>query len=254
MNVITDIRWLQMTRYPLELTPDPVRRCAMQLSSIDLTEVQRSSNVPLRDQILRRCQLMLMSGQVEPGQKLPLRPLAKRLDTSLMPVRDALNRLVADGALELSSNRTIQVPVISNQQMIEICEIRTLLEGLAAERATPNLSIDSINRLEQYIEEMHVMLNDNDYHNYILKHYSFHFTIYAAANQPRLLNMIEILWLQIGPWFRQKTEQANLSGTPNIYHEEVIRAFRARDSHAAKINLENDVMSIVRYLQKGAWD
>jgi len=226
----------------------------MQISSIELTEVQRDSNIPLRDQILRRCQLMLMSGQVEPGQKLPLRPLAKKLDTSLMPVRDALNRLVADGALELSSNRTIRVPVLTNQQMVEICEIRTLLEGLAAERATPNLSSGSIDRLERYIVDMHKMLNANDYDNYILKHYNFHFTIYAAANQTRLLNMIEILWLQIGPWFRQKTEQANLSGTPNIYHEEVVRALRARDAAAARINLENDVKSIVRYIQQGAWD
>jgi DNA-binding GntR family transcriptional regulator len=225
----------------------------MQLSAIDLTEVRRDSDVPLRDQILRRCQLMLMSGQVEPGQKLPLRPLAKRLDTSLMPVRDALNRLVADGALELSSNRTIQVPVISNTQMIEICEIRTMLEGLATERATPNLTNDSIDRLEGYIVDMRDMLNAKDYDNYILKHYSFHFTIYAAAGQSRLLNLIEIMWLQIGPWFRQKTEQANLTGTPNIYHKEVVSALRARDAVAARKNLELDVMSIVRYLRQGAW-
>ena len=226
----------------------------MQLSAIDLTEVRRDSDVPLRDQILRRCQLMLMSGQVEPGQKLPLRPLAKRLDTSLMPVRDALNRLVADGALELSSSRTIQVPVISNAQMIEICEIRTMLEGLATERATPNLTNDSIDRLEGYIRDMHDLLNAQDYDNYILKHYSFHFTIYAAAGQPRLLNLIEIMWLQIGPWFRQKTEQANLRGTPNIYHKEVVSALRARDAVDARKNLELDVMSIIRYLRQGAWD
>ena len=226
----------------------------MQLSAINLSEVRRDSDVPLRDQILRRCQLMLMSGQVEPGQKLPLRPLAKRLDTSLMPVRDALNRLVADGALELSANRTIQVPIISNSQMIEICEIRTMLEGLATERATPDLTTESIDRLEGYIRDMHDMLDANDYDNYILRHYNFHFTIYAAANQPRLLNLIEIMWLQIGPWFRQKTEQANLSGTPNIYHKELVSALRARDATAARKNLELDVMSIVRYLRKGAWD
>lgn len=226
----------------------------MQISPVNLDEVQRDSNEPLRDQILRRCQLMLMSGQVVPGQKLPLRPLAKRLDTSLMPVRDALNRLVADGALELSSNRTIRVPEITGQQMIEICEIRRMLEGLAVERATPNLSAAAIDRLEQLIDEMHQLLNADNYDSYILRHYNFHFTIYAAANQPRLLKMIEILWLQIGPWFRQKTEQANLSGTPNIYHQELVRALRARDSLAARTNLENDVLSIVRYLQEGAWD
>jgi DNA-binding GntR family transcriptional regulator len=146
------------------------------------------------------------------------------------------------------------VPEMSNQEMIEICEIRKLLESLATERAALVLSDASIDRLEVLINEMHELLNNNDYDNYVLKHYNFHFTIYAAADQPRLLNMIEILWLQIGPWFRRKTEQANLSGTPNEFHEDLVKAFKARDAEAARISVENDVLSIVRYLEKGAWD
>ena len=225
----------------------------MQLPSIDITEVSRELETPLRDQILRRCQLMIMSGQVKPGQKLPLRPLAKTLNTSLMPVRDALNRLVAEGALEMSRNRTIQVPVMDDEQMTEICEIRSLLEGLATRRAALNLTDSAISRLESYIKDMHSMLDADDYDGYILKHYNFHFTIYTAAESPRLLSLIEALWLQIGPWFRQKTETANLSGTPNNFHQEVVTAIRARDGEAAAHSLQQDVMSIVRYLRQGSW-
>ena len=81
-----------------------------------------------------------------------------------------------------------------------------MLEGYATEKATYHIAESSITRLETLINEMHEALNSDNYDSYILKHYSFHFTIYNASQQTRLVKIIENLWLQIGPWLRQKTE------------------------------------------------
>ena len=217
-----------------------------------LTKISRETAEPLRDQILQRCRLMLMGGHVVPGQKLPLRPLADEFDTSLMPVRDALNRLVADGALEMSSSRTIRVPMMSDERLLEVHEIRRALEGLATEYATALMTSASIDRLAQLITDMGDALAVEDYDKYISSHYSFHFTIYAAAGRPTLLNMIDVLWLQVGPWFRQAIEEANNQhGNPNAAHEKVVAALRARDPVASRVGIERDVFSNIDYVNKG---
>ncbi len=232
-------------------TPDNARKMA---TSSLAAKVRRSAAEPLRDQILHRCRFMLMSGRVVPGQKLPLRPLAEEFDTSLMPVRDALNRLVADGALEMSSSRTIRVPNMAHERLIELHEIRSSLEGLATEYATANLTNPSIDRPQQLIEDMARALGDEDYEAYISHHYSFHFTIYAAADRPTLLGMIDVLWLQVGPWFRRSIEQANrMPGNPNSTHEAIVAALRARDTRAARACIETDVFAGIECLKNGNW-
>lgn len=219
-----------------------------------LPKVIRQGAEPLRDQILQRCRLMLMAGHVVPGQKLPLRPLAEEFNTSLMPVRDALNRLVADGALELSRSRTIRVPNMTDERLQELHEIRRSLEGLAVEYATPLVSNAAIDRLGQLITNMAEALNAEDYDSYMSNHYSFHFTIYGAAGRPTLLGMIDMLWLQVGPWFRQGIEQANKTqGNPNAVHENIVSALRARDSVATRTSIEQDVFLNVNSIRKGAW-
>jgi DNA-binding GntR family transcriptional regulator len=217
-----------------------------------IEKIKRHSTEPLRDQVLQRCRMMLMAGHVVPGQKLPLRPLAEEFNTSLMPVRDALNRLVADGALELASNRTIRVPVMSDERLLELHEIRRALEGLAAQYATPNLSASSLGRLQELIREMEQALGREDYDSYISSHYSFHFTIYGAAGRPSLLGMIDMLWLQVGPWFRQGIGEANGQiGNPNAGHERIVAALTARDPVAVKAAIEQDVFLNVDYIRKG---
>ncbi len=195
-----------------------------------------------------------MGGHVVPGQKLPLRPLAEEFNTSLMPVRDALNRLVADGALELSSSRTIRVPLMSDERLVELHEIRCALEGLAGMFATPAISVSSIDRMQALIDDMAAALEQYDYDNYIGNHYSFHFTLYGAAVRPNLLTMIDGLWLQIGPYFRQAVERANTAKSdPNVGHRRIVAALRARDADEVQASLEFDLMAAIEMLNEGVW-
>lgn len=216
-----------------------------------ITKVKRSSSEPLRDQILHRCRMLLMCGHVLPGEKLPLRPLAHEFNTSLMPVRDALNRLVADGALELSSSRVIRVPPMTEDRLVELHEIRRALEGLAAEFAAPNLGKPAVSRLQELKSEMQAALDEGDFESYVQSHYSFHFTIYAAANRPTLLDMIDMLWLQVGPWFRQGIERGvQFDANPNAGHEAIIAALIAKDTAAARQAVEMDVFAGVGVIRE----
>jgi DNA-binding GntR family transcriptional regulator len=167
-----------------------------------------------------------------------------------MPVRDALSRLVADGILELSENFTIRVPKMSNERLTELFEIRSSLEGLATEHATA-----AIARTEELIETMHGALKNKDYDTYIQSHYSFHFTIYAAANRPTLPGIIKILWLQVGPWFRQGIGRGNIVlCDPNENHRELAGALRARDAERARKVIEKDIFIGTEFPHTGVMD
>jgi len=89
----------------------------------------------LNDRVYRELKKSIMSGAFKPGSELKLRSVAEALGTSLMPVRDAMRRLVAERALEMRPSRTIAIPVPSADQFLEIRAIRLLLEGEAVTRA-----------------------------------------------------------------------------------------------------------------------
>src|SRR5689334_18860351 len=78
---------------------------------------------------------LLMSGRVMPGEQLSLRTLAQGLGVSVMPVREAVHRLLSEKALVLLPNRILRVPTMTVSQFREITKIRIHLESLAVSQA-----------------------------------------------------------------------------------------------------------------------
>jgi DNA-binding GntR family transcriptional regulator len=101
----------------------------------------------------------LTKGALKPGERLKIRDLAHEMGTSVTPVRDAILRLVHEGALLLKSPRDIRVPVLHQDRYLEIRTIRLKLEGLAAERAASNASAADIARLERLIDDNESVLS-----------------------------------------------------------------------------------------------
>ena len=78
---------------------------------------------------------LLISGRLAPGEKLSLRAAADVLGVSIMPVREAVSRLVADKALEVTPNRAVRVPPMSAAQFRDLTKVRIAIEGHAAARS-----------------------------------------------------------------------------------------------------------------------
>jgi len=81
---------------------------------------------------------LLMSGRLAPGEKLSLRAAADVLGVSIMPVREAVSRLVADRALEVAPNRAVRVPLTTTAQFRDLTRVRITIEGHAAAEAARN--------------------------------------------------------------------------------------------------------------------
>ncbi len=183
----------------------------------------------------------LMSGVFEPGEMVSIRGLAEKLGTSTMPVREALHRLIADHAIEARANRTIALPVIRRADYLAVCDVRLALEGLAAERAAGRLSPGDLDRLDELTRGMAAAAKAADPHAYLALNKDFHLTVYQAAGNPLLLDLIEKLWVRAGPVMNYLFRHQGLALQSVAPHETIIAALRAADGDAARLAVQRDI-------------
>ena len=87
------------------------------------------------DRVYRGLRTRIMHGQIPPGQALTLRGIGREFDVSMTPAREAVQRLVAEGALSMSSSGRVATPELSNERIEELAALRALIEVELASRA-----------------------------------------------------------------------------------------------------------------------
>lgn len=200
---------------------------------------------------------LIISGQLQPGQRLTLAGMAAAMGTSAMPVRDAINKLAADDALEILPNKSVRVPVMTRARFQELVVIRLAVEGLAVETAASRITMEELTRLaglEQAFSR-EIALDEPDANQIIQINQQLHFTVYAAAQMPVLSGLIEGLWLRIGPVLNldlRNRASRRRSDLPSVKaHRALLDALRAGDGAAAKAALALDIHSAAAVILSG---
>jgi DNA-binding GntR family transcriptional regulator len=185
----------------------------------------------LHASVYRELSQRLITGRITPGSTLSTRGIAHELGVSQMPVREALSRLAAEGAVEIRSKRKIVVPLMTEERFQDLLRCRVLLEPEAAVAALPYIDGARLRRLRAVDDAMGVALETGDVNTYMEGNYQFHFLIYHAQPRRTLNQLIETLWLQFGPYMRVVYGRF---GTAKLIdqHEVALRAIRARDAKA----------------------
>jgi len=196
---------------------------------------------------------LLISGRMMPGEQISLRTTAQALGVSVMPVREAVYQLVAEQALEVTPNRAIRVPRITVSQFLEITAIRIHVEGLAAQRAAQTASPALVAELHACNEALsHEMgAYEPDASRLIALNKTLHFGVYRAAGMPILLQMIESLWLRIGPILNYDLRSGSTrvkQRTAAGHHARLIEALRRHDGNGAYEALKGDIDSAAQYI------
>ncbi|RRH91176.1 GntR family transcriptional regulator [Mesorhizobium tamadayense] len=200
--------------------------------------------VPLHEKVYLELVRALMSGQLQPGQKLTSRKLAKELGTSDMPVRSAFMRLQALRALSPMPNGSVEVPMISADRFQQLTDVRTVLEGTATELATSLINGNNLRAIRRHCAELTQAARSGDIDDYLRKNHDFKFSIYRHCGNEQMIFLIETVWMQVGPFLRNLRIgfEDDLAGILEIdYHEEVVAAIEAQDGERARAAIVRDI-------------
>jgi DNA-binding GntR family transcriptional regulator len=192
-----------------------------------------------------------MNGDFLPGQRLVVRSLAERFETSPMPVREALRRLVSDEALFDHPNRGVIVPEATVETIADLVRVRCSIEGSAAEWAATTITpgeLEAVERLNDAMRECTVSGHAKDY---LALNRQFHFAVYKAARSQMLQPIIERLWLRAGPWLNIMRGEATL-GLGLDHHAEILEGLRRGDGPRTRRALVADLSGAADIMLRAA--
>lgn len=205
------------------------------------------NTIPAHERVYRTLRARVMHGTLAPGASLTLRGVAADFGVSMTPAREAVRRLVAEGAFKMSSSGRISTPELSSERIEELAALRALLEPELASRALPRAHIALIERMQAINTVIEEMLVKHDAVGYVRSNFEFHRTLYLRAQAPAMLALIETVWLQSGPTMRALYERLQRrAATEN--HKRIIAALRAGDDPGLRLAIRLDATQGLRML------
>ncbi|HEY9215984.1 MAG TPA: GntR family transcriptional regulator [Ancylobacter sp.] len=211
----------------------------------------RSAHGTTHTRVYTELKSALMNGDFVPGQRLVVRQLAERLETSPMPVREALRRLVSDEALFDHPNKGVIVPDATVEVISDLVRVRSSIEGAAAEWAATTILPDELDAIIGLNDAMKECAAKGKTANYLVLNRQFHFAIYRAARSAVLQPVIERLWLRAGPWLNIMRGEATL-GQGLDHHEEILEGLRTADGPMARRALVADIADAADIMLRAA--
>ena len=226
---------------PDGVTGDPGPALAPEVTGSAVWIVQRLAD-NLRDAVDEA-----IIGATDAGEALTLRGIGRDYGVSMTPARETVRRLVAEGALFLSSSGRVSTPELSNDRIEELAALRALLEVELASRALPRAHIALIDRMQVIDEAVSDAVANRDAVGYIRSNLEFHRTLYLRAQAPAMLAMAETVWLQLGPTMRALYGRLRRTDSPR-YHKLIVAALKAGDEPGLRLAVRTDVTQGLRLL------
>lgn len=197
------------------------------------------ARLPAHEVVYRMLREQILFGEIAPGQPVTIQGLTERLGAGMTPVREAIRRLTAEGALKFQGNRRVIVPLLTAKNIEEIIVARECLEADLARRATERATAGDLKALEQDDQMLDQAIVKGDLQSYLEHNFLFHARIYEMADAPILADLAEGLWLRFGPSLRVVCGRVGTQNLPDK-HKDLLDAMRARDAEgAARANVED---------------
>ena len=212
-----------------------------------LIQSRAEATTATHDRVYRSLRTKIMHGEVLPAQAMTLRGIGKEYGVSMTPAREAMRRLVAEGALSLSSSGRVSTPELSNERIEELAALRALIEPELSSRALPRAHIALIERLETINAAIGTVIARGDAVGYIRTNLEFHRTLYLRAQAPAMLAMAETVWLQLGPTMRALYGKLKRTESP-VHHRLIIAALKAGDEPGLRLAVRTDVTAGLKML------
>jgi DNA-binding GntR family transcriptional regulator len=164
----------------------------------------------------------ILTGELSAGQKLTEQEVAARLGVSRGPVREALRALAEAGLLQIEPNRGAFVRKVDLNEAIEIHDIYSALEELAARSAARSLTGAQVKELKELIEAMDVAAEAEDLDRYYTLNLSFHQRLVEVSGNRRLLSIYSRLLNELHLFRRFGMMQRGQMQRSNHEHHQIL--------------------------------
>lgn len=202
----------------------------------------------LSEDIADSIKTAIIKGKFKPGEKISEGDLADSMGISRTPLREAFRKLENEGFIQIIPRKGAVVSDIDAKEAINLYEIKSTLEGLAARLAVLNMKEKDINKLERINDELKELIDKNDLESFYRVHTRFHAGFVKMCGNKRLIQMISnlndhfnrfgIISLTLPGQFENAIEQ----------HAQIIEAFKSGDEDLVENKVKKNVMTGGRVL------
>jgi len=190
-------------------------------------------------------------GRYHKGDRLIAEDIATEIGMSRMPVREAFRRLDAQGLVTLRPNRGAIVSGLDINELQEVFEMRSALEGLAVRVAVAHIGERQLAALERLLDEM------DDYREesaeWVSRHRKFHEYLCSLSGRPRLLKQICALYSLIEAPMRLWLQHVDKPLSARQEHAVILDAIRAGNADqveaVVRAHIEGTVPELIQFLQ-----
>lgn len=207
-----------------------------------LKELNRAT-MPLASNLFLQLQKEILCGTRKPGDKLTEQNLCSEFNVSRTPVREALRQLEMDGLVENIPNRGAFVVGFTQQDMLDMYDLRKVYEMQAIRWAIQRITEEELEALEETFEFMEFYTLKNDIEKMLNINVGFHQIIYGASHNLMLRHVLSSYQVYLKYKRRDMEYSDDYLAKVLAEHEAIFNAFRAKDPEAGvaamEIHMEN---------------
>ncbi len=189
----------------------------------------------------------IISGTYQPGMRLIASDLATEFNISRMPVREALTRLGSTGLVELIPYKGAIVNELTAEDYVEIFNIRSVLEGLAARLACPNMRPEDFEQMREANEEIRNMISEDDV-EFQRVNRIFHSTIWSRTKSERLQELLADLYSESTQYRQLVVIHSDRLGEIHKEHQEFLSALEKGDARLAEQMVREHYENTLKWL------
>lgn len=209
-----------------------------------------AEKAPAHEQVYLRLRAQILFGELAPGQAVTIQGLVEALGSGMTPVREAIRRLISDGALMFQGNRRVSVPELRAEDIDELIFARKTIECQLARRAATRIPSVEIDALEQIDFLLDKAIAGGDVPGYLALNYQFHTCLNQHAEAPILADMVDRLWLRFGPSLRVVCGRFGTQSFPDR-HKDILEGLRKKDADLVALAMERDVLQGMEQVRAG---
>ncbi len=209
----------------------------------------------LTTQVYQTIRQDILSGRYGEEEAITEMGIAKELGVSRTPVREALRQLELEELVEIRPNRGAIVKGITPEDIRDIYDIRSVIEGMAAERAAMEATQEEMDQLEETLDLTQFYLDRGNFEKLQPMDGRFHQQLYDICKSRMLRHILKDMHNYVGRSRGASLKTEGRAQESIREHREILEAIRARDPKAARdrmtMHVQNTAKNVMRILAEG---